>query len=152
MKTKLRRIIYWLLSIVIFVGSPDVVFGESSELKVEEQQKKKNKKKKKKKKKVVKRKVVKKKKAVKTKVEKRAEKIKAARVQVPHTPAPPHFNNISKEDFVSGKHKRLTIPYVEGGALKYGVGTYNSGRYIIARDLGINADVATYDYWKGKGK
>ena len=66
MKTKLRRIIYWLLSIVIFVGSPDVVFGESSELKVEEQQKKKIKKKKKK---VVKRKVVKKKIAVKTKVE-----------------------------------------------------------------------------------
>ena len=149
MKTKLRRIIYWLLSIVIFVGSPDVVFGESTELKVEEQQRKK-KKKKKKKKVVKKRKVAKKKKTVKKKVEKRVEKPKAARVQGPPPPAIPHFNGISKADFISGKHKQLTIPYVEGGIQKYGVGTYNSGRYIIARDLGINADGTTYDYWKSK--
>ena len=135
MKTKLRRIVYWLLSIIIFVGSPELVMGESSELKVEEQQ----------------RKDTKKKKAVKKKVEKRVEKPKAARVQVPPPPPPvPHFNSISKEDFVSGKHKQLTIPYIEGGIQKYGVGTYNSGRYIIARDLGINADATTYDYWKSK--
>ena len=149
MKTKLRRIIYWLLSIVIFVGSPDVVFGESTELKVEEQQRKK-KKKKKKKKKIKKKRRPAAKPTVKPAV-KPVAKPKAARVQVSPPPPPiPHFNNISQADFISGKHKQLTIPYVEGGALKYGVGTYNSGRYIIVRDLGINADAATYDYWRGK--
>ena len=64
--------------------------------------------------------------------------------------AVPHFNNISKADFTSGKHKQLTIPYVDGGVQKYGVATYNSGRYVIMRDIGINADGATYDYWRGK--
>ena len=135
MKTKLRRIIYWLLSIIILVGSPEFTFGESSELKVEEQQKKKKKKKK-----------IKKKRSPEAKP---AAKPKAARVQAP-PPAIPHFNNISKADFTSGKHKQLTIPYVDGGVQKYGVATYNSGRYIIIRDIGINADGATFDYWKGK--
>ena len=146
MKTKLKRIIYWLLSIIILVGSPEFTFGESSELKVEEQQKKKKKKKKIKKKKKKKKKIKKK----RSPEAKPAAKPKAARVQAPPPPAIPHFNSISKADFISGKHKQLTIPYVDGGVQKYGVATYNSGRYTIIRDIGINADGATFDYWKGK--
>ena len=130
---KLKGIIYWLLSIIILLGSPDITLGGStendSELKVEEQQRKKKKKKKKKK-------------TTKKKKKKKKTKKPAAAV--------PHFNNISKADFTSGKHKQLTIPYVDGGVQKYGVATYNSGRYVIMRDIGINADGATYDYWRGK--
>ena len=156
---KHKNILYWVLSTVILVGSPEVIFAESTELKVEEQQRKKKKKKKKKKritvvkkkKSVAKKKTAKKKKTTKSK-KKRVENTKSSpRVKAPiSTTPPPNFNNISKTDFISGKHKRLVIPYMDGGKVKWGVANFRSGRYIIARNLGINADGATYDYWKSR--
>jgi hypothetical protein len=147
---KHKNILYWVLSTVILVGSPEVIFAESTELKVEEDQRKQ---KRKKKKRVVKKKAatttVKKNKNTK---KKRIKKTKgSSRVKTPiSTTPPPNFNNISKTDFISGKHKRLVIPYMDGGKVKWGVGRYKSGRYIIVRDIGINADGTTYDYWKSK--
>jgi hypothetical protein len=154
---KYKNIVYWLLGIFIFIGWSDLVWGESIQKdpvsKVEEEQRKKKKRTKVVKKKTV---IVKKKVVtttpVKKKVKKRVETVKgSSRVQVPPTPVPiPNFRYISKADFISGKYKRLTIPYVEGGQTKWGIANYNSGRYIIIRNLGINADGATYDYWKSK--
>ncbi len=147
---KHKNILYWVLSTVILVGSPEVIFAESTELKVEEDQRKQ---KRKKKKRVVKKKAatttVKKNKNTK---KKRIKKTKgSSRVKTPiSTAPPPNFNNISKTDFISGKHKRLVIPYMDGGKVKWGVANFRSGRYIIARNLGINADGATYDYWKSR--
>ena len=158
MKTKLNRTIYWLLSILIFLSLPDLVQANtiSDTTKVEDQQRKQKKKKKKKKKEVKKtrtvkkNRVVKKTRTVKKKVVRKAETPKAARVNTPAPPPIPHFSQISKADFISGKYRQLTIPYVEGGQTKWGVGNYTVGRYVIIRNIGINADGATYDYWKGR--
>ena len=150
---KYKNIVYWLLGVFIFVGWSDLVWGNSIYKdpisKTEDQRKQKRKKKKR----VVKKKVVtttvKKNKNTK---KKRVEKTKgSSRVKAPIIIAPPpNFNNISKTDFITGKHKRLVIPYIDGGKVKWGVGRYKSGRYIIVRDIGINADGTTYDYWKSK--
>ena len=154
---KHKNILYWVLSTVILVGSPEVTFAESTELKVEEQQRKKKKKKKKritvvkKKKSVAKKKTAKKKKTTKSKKKKVENTKSSPRVKAPIITAPaPNFKHISKTDFISGKYKTLVIPYADGGITKWGVANFRSGRYIIARNLGINADGATYDYWKSK--
>ena len=154
---KYKNIVYWLVGIFIFVGWSDLVWGNSiykgSISKTEDQRKQKRKKKKRvvKKKSVAKKKTAKKKKTTKSK-KKRVENTKSSpRVKAPIITAPaPNFKHISKTDFISGKHKRLVIPYMDGGKIKWGVANFRSGRYIIARNLGINADGATYDYWKSK--
>ena len=66
---------------------------------------------------------------------------------------------ISKVDYMSGKYKKLIVPYDDSGKVKSVQSDYKNGRYIrvIHRPRGqsitvnLKADGATYDYWKNKG-
>ena len=68
------------------------------------------------------------------------------------------LKQISKKDFITGRHKKLIIPYEEGGKIKTIIADYKSGKYIKVIPLGrgksktisINADAPTYDKWKKK--
>lgn len=68
------------------------------------------------------------------------------------------LKQISKKDFISGRHKKLLIPYEEGGKIKTIVADWKSGKYIKVIPLGrgkkktisITANSATYDKWKKK--
>ena len=70
-----------------------------------------------------------------------------------------NMKSLSKQDFISGKYKRVIVPYVHNGAVKAVQADYSSGKYTkvirIPRGGSINvsvkADAATYDYWKNKG-
>jgi len=70
-----------------------------------------------------------------------------------------NMKNISKADYVSGKYKKLVVPYEEGGKVKTVVAEYKNGRYIRmiklprgqSKTVNLNADSATYGYWKKKG-
>ena len=70
-----------------------------------------------------------------------------------------HMKAISKVDYMSGKYKKLIVPYEESGKVKSVQSDYKNGRYIrvIQRSRGqsitvnLKADGATYDYWKNKG-
>ena len=70
-----------------------------------------------------------------------------------------NMKNISKADYVGGKYKKLVVPYEEDGTVKTVVAEYKNGKYIrvIQRPRGqsltvsLNAETATYDYWKNKG-
>ena len=70
-----------------------------------------------------------------------------------------HMKVISKVDYMSGKYKKLIVPYEESGKVKSVQSDYKNGRYIrvIQRSRGqsitvnLKADGATYDYWKNKG-
>ena len=70
-----------------------------------------------------------------------------------------HMKVISKVDYMSGKHKKLIVPYEENGKVKAVQSDYKNGNYIrvIQRPRGqsitvnLKADGATYDYWKNKG-
>ena len=70
-----------------------------------------------------------------------------------------HMKVISKVDYMSGKYKKLIVPYEESGKVKSVQSDYKNGRYIrvIQRPRGqsitvnLKADGATYDYWKNKG-
>ena len=68
------------------------------------------------------------------------------------------LKQISKKDFITGRHKKLIIPYEEGGKIKTIIADYKSGKYIKVIPMGrgksktisINADAPTYDKWKKK--
>jgi hypothetical protein len=70
-----------------------------------------------------------------------------------------HMKVISKVDYMSGKYKKLIVPYEEKGKVKSVQSDYKNGRYIrvIQRPRGqsitvnLKSDGATYDYWKNKG-
>ena len=70
-----------------------------------------------------------------------------------------HMKVISKVDYMSGKYKKLIVPYEESGKVKSVQSDYKNGRYIrvIKRSRGqsitvnLKSDGATYDYWKNKG-
>ena len=70
-----------------------------------------------------------------------------------------HMKVISKVDYMSGKYKKLIVPYEESGKVKSVQADYKNGNYIrvIQRPRGqsitvnLKSDGATYDYWKNKG-
>ena len=69
----------------------------------------------------------------------------------------PHFKNISKDDFVSGRYKKLTIPYDHNLSVKYGVANWSVTRegkkqYQISSKVYITADGVTYDRWRKRLK
>jgi hypothetical protein len=70
-----------------------------------------------------------------------------------------NMKNISKADYVGGKYKKLVVPYEEDGTVKTVVAEYKNGKYIRviqiprgqSKTINLNADAATYGYWKNKG-
>jgi len=68
------------------------------------------------------------------------------------------LKQISKQDFITGRHKKLIIPYEEGGKIKTMIADYKNGKYIKiipigrgkSKTISLKADGATYDYWKKK--
>ena len=70
-----------------------------------------------------------------------------------------NMKNISKADYVGGKYKKLVVPYEEDGTVKTVVAEYKNGKYIRviqiprgqSKIINLNADAATYGYWKNKG-
>ena len=69
----------------------------------------------------------------------------------------PHFKTISKSDFLSGKYKKITIPYDQNLSVKYGVANWKVTRdgkkqYQISSKVYMTADGATYDRWRKRLK
>ena len=125
---------YLLLSFVLLFGISDVTFGQSKWDKFL-------------------------KKADKTvqqakKLDKQVKQLQSARTQSTKVP---HFKNISKADFINGKHKKITIPYDQSLSVKYGVADWKVTRdgkkqYQISSKIYITADGATYDRWRKRLK
>ena len=125
---------YLLLSLVLLFGLSDVTFGQSKWDKFL-------------------------KKADKTvqqakKLDKQVKQLQSARTQSTKVP---HFKNISKADFINGKHKKITIPYDHNLSVKYGVAEWKVTRggkkqYQISSKIYMSADGATYDRWRKRLK
>ena len=125
---------YLLISFVLLFGLSDVTFGQSKWDKFL-------------------------KKAEKTvkqakEIDKQVKQLQSGRTQSTKVP---HFKNISKDDFVSGRYKKLTIPYDHNLSVKYGVANWNVTRegkkqYQISSKLYISADGETYDRWRKRLK
>ena len=125
---------YLLLSLVLLFGMSDVTFGQSKWDKFL-------------------------KKADKTvqqakKLDKQVKQLQSARTQSTKVP---HFKNISKADFINGKHKKITIPYDQSLSVKYGVAEWKVTRdgkkqYQISSKIYMTADEATYDRWRKRLK
>ena len=125
---------YLLLSLVLLFGLSDVTFGQSKWDKFL-------------------------KKADKTvqqakKLDKQVKQLQSARTQSTKVP---HFKNISKADFINGKHKKITIPYDQSLSVKYGVAEWKVTRdgkkqYQISSKIYMTADGATYDRWRKRLK
>ena len=69
----------------------------------------------------------------------------------------PHFKTLSKADFLSGKYKKITIPYDQNLSVKYGVAEWEVTRegkkqYQISSKVFMTADEATYDRWRKRLK
>ena len=69
----------------------------------------------------------------------------------------PHFKTISKSDFLSGKYKKITIPYDHNLNVKYGVADWNVTRegkkqYQISSKVFMTVDETTYDRWRKRLK
>ena len=80
---------------------------------------------------------------------------KSGRVQSPVKV--PHFKTISKADFLSGKYKKITIPYDQNLSVKYGVANWKVTRdgkkqFQISSKVYMTADGATYDRWRKRLK
>ena len=134
---------YLLLSLVLLFGLSDIVYSQSRTDKF---------------------------KALLKRIEEAAKKAEEKNAKRPAAPKPQsargthtpsvsgvkHMKDTSKADFVDGKNKQLIIPYAAGLNVKFGVGNYvkinNGYRYVIARNVGISADEATYDRWKKRMK
>ena len=125
---------YLILSLVLLFGISDVTFGQSKWDKFL-------------------------KKADKTvqqakKLDKQVKQLQSARTQSTKVP---HFKNISKADFINGKHKKITIPYDQSLSVKYGVAEWKVTRegkkqYQISSKIYMTADGATYDRWRKRLK
>ena len=126
---------YILLSLILLVGLPDVTFGQSKWgkifKKVEEASKEAQ------------------------KIDKQVQQLKkqAEKSGRKQSTSIPHFKSISKSDFISGKHKKITIPYDHNLSVKYGVAEWEVTRdgkkqYKISSKIYMTADGATYDRWR----
>jgi len=125
---------YLLISLVLLFGLSDVTFGQSRWDKFL-------------------------KKAEKTvkqakELDKQVKQLQSGRTQSTKVP---HFKNINKADFLSGKYKKITIPYDQNLSVKYGVANWNVTRegkkqYQISSKIYITADGATYDRWRKRLK
>jgi hypothetical protein len=67
------------------------------------------------------------------------------------------FKNISKADFISGKYKKIKIPYDQNLSIKYGVANWKITRegrkqYQISSKIYMIADEATYNRWRKRLK
>ena len=68
------------------------------------------------------------------------------------------LKQITKQDFITGRHKKLVIPYEEGGKIKTIIADYKNGQYIKvipqgrgkSKTISLKVNGATYDYWKKK--
>lgn len=68
------------------------------------------------------------------------------------------LKQISKKDFISGRHKKLIIPYEEGGKIKTISADWKGGKYVKVIPMGrgksktisLKADSPTYDKWRKK--
>ena len=120
---------YLLLSLVLLFGLSDVTFGQSRFEKYS--------------------KLLKEMAANKERVKKSGRKVVAIQ----------HMKVISRVDYMSGKYKKLIVPYDDSGKVKSVQADYKNGNYIrvIQRPRGqsitvnLKSDGATYDYWKNKG-
>jgi hypothetical protein len=126
---------YILLSLILLVGLPDVTFGQS---KWEKFLKK-----------------VEKASQEAQKIDKQVQQLKkqAEKSGRKQSTSIPHFKSISKSDFISGKHKKITIPYDHNLSVKYGVAEWEVTRdgkkqYKISSKIYMTADGATYDRWR----
>ena len=125
---------YLILSLVLLFGLSDVTFGQSKWDKFL-------------------------KKAEKTvkqakELDKQVKQLQSGRTQSTKVP---HFKNISKADFINGKHKKITIPYDQSLSVKYGVAEWKVTRtgkkqYQISSKIYMTADEATYDRWRKRLK
>ena len=126
---------YLLLSLVLLFGLSDVAFGQSKWDKFFKKVEKASKE--------------------AQKIDKQIQQLqKSARKESPVKV--PHFKTLSKADFLSGKYKKITIPYDKNLSVKYGVANWKVTRdgkkqYQISSKVYMTADGATYDYWKNKG-
>ena len=131
---------YLLLSLVLLFGLSDVTFGQSKWDKFFKKVEKASKEAQKIDKQV-------------QQLKKQAEK--SGRVQSPIKV--PHFKTLSKADFISGKYKKITIPYDHNLNVKYGVAEWEVTRegkkqYQISSKMFMTADEATYDRWRKRLK
>ncbi|SVB85989.1 uncharacterized protein METZ01_LOCUS238843 [marine metagenome] len=68
------------------------------------------------------------------------------------------LKQITKQEFITGRHKNLVIPYEEGGKIKTIIADYKNGQYIKvipqgrgkSKTISLKVNGATYDYWKKK--
>ena len=130
---------YILLSLILLVGLPDVTFGQS---KWEKFLKK-----------------VEKASQEAQKIDKQVQQLKkqAEKSGRKQSSSIPHFKTISKSDFLSGKYKKITIPYDQNLSVKYGVANWKVTRdgkkqYQISSKVYMTADGATYDRWRKRLK
>jgi hypothetical protein len=126
---------YILLSLILLVGLPDVTFGQSKWEKFLKKVEKASKE--------------------AQKIDKQVQQLKkqAEKSGRKQSTSIPHFKSISKSDFISGKHKKITIPYDHNLSVKYGVAEWEVTRdgkkqYKISSKIYMTADGATYDRWR----
>jgi predicted nucleic acid-binding Zn-ribbon protein len=131
---------YILLSLILLVGLPDVTFGQSKWDKFLKKVEKASKE--------------------AQKIDKQVQQLKKQAEKSGRKQSPvkvPHFKNISKADFISGKYKKITIPYDQSLSVKYGVAEWEVTRegkkqYQISNKIYMTADEATYDRWRKRLK
>ena len=126
---------YLLLSLVLLFGLSDVTFGQSKWEKFLKKVEKASKE--------------------AQKIDKQVQQLKkqAEKSGRKQSTSIPHFKSISKSDFISGKHKKITIPYDHNLSVKYGVAEWEVTRdgkkqYKISSKIYMTADGATYDRWR----
>ena len=130
---------YLLLSLVLLFGLPDVTFGQSKWDKFLKR--------------------VEKASQEAQKIDKQVQQLKKQAEKSGRKPSTsvPHFKTVSKSDFVSGRYKKLTIPYDQNLSVKYGVANWKVTRegkkqYQISSKVFMTADEATYDRWRKRLK
>ena len=127
---------YLLLSLVLLFGLPDVTLGQSKWDKFFKKVEKASKE--------------------AQKVDKQIQQLqKSARKESPVKV--PHLKTLSKANFISGKYKKITIPYDHNLNVKYGVAEWEVTRegkkqYQISSKVFMTADEATYDRWRKRLK
>jgi hypothetical protein len=127
---------YILLSLILLVGLPDVTFGQSKWDKFLKKVEKASKE--------------------AQKIDKQVQQLKKQAEKSGRKESPvkvPHFKTLSKADFLSGKYKKITIPYDQNLSVKYGIADWKVTRegkkqYQISSKVYITADEASYDRWR----
>lgn len=127
---------YLLLSLVLLFGLSDVAFGQSKWDKFLKKVEKASKE--------------------AQKIDKQVQQLKKQAEKSGRKESPvkvPHFKTLSKADFLSGKYKKITIPYDQNLSVKYGIADWKVTRegkkqYQISSKVYITADEASYDRWR----